>query len=602
MTSVSGSKGIARGTCRILWLGIVTTVLVVSSVVTQAQSGNALTATVQTVFSGNENPATELTRFNGALYFVHEGSLWRVADGEANATPVGFSGFDARSLKVLDESLYFSAIPVESAGYPSIHRLDASGAITRLSGTDGIDEFVVYRDELYYLRLGIDEGLGCGHSRHPETYSVVKIDVDGSSAELLGVSQSLRVCLSVASSLQATSVGLGFSVVRSPDPRATHLLPETTLYLLREPTIQPDGASQNYFSQVVHYGQSESAGPFVDFIGFDEHLFFRGEHRHRDPGNGVGPYADPGRIPSSIYSNVVPLETELYRHDLIADGVYYDIHQAEELSSQALSELFTGGQFLTERGSSFPRNFVQTSSGLLFTASLAEGRTELFRVTAAAEVPEEISLNVNASSEARALGESGGRIWIVANTGSGADLHYLADVGAVPVFLDPSIAQSITDWGETDDGIAFAGSDETGRRNVYVYRSTEPVPEPTEEISHALSVDGGIYATRPGLEVEEKTGLEFVCELTNNTADSLTDVSMRLEWRRLADLPTQANGRRNVIKTCSATQLGVGETLTCRYLARPRLSTWRHTCVTKVVDADGKKLKLRDSAYVTRSR
>jgi len=583
----------------------------------------------------NANPVVvwDLTRFNNALYFIRNGVLNRVADGGTVTEEVNFGRRYANSLKVFDEALYFTGIAPQGRWTRSLHRLDTNGVVTSIAGTEDIDEFVIYRDDIYFLKATEFADPSCRNILSPSTatrYEIYRVRADGSSGVVEKTNLDVYACWHRASRLKSTSLGLAFTISRG-EPVYTN-----SLYVLRDPIVDATGPSRTHLYRVFN---DPDFDVLTEFEAFDGHMFYADEHLFQDTGGqGIGPFADPGPIvvPAGTFGNT---ETELYRDRPTEDAVYFNLRQldAEDLlfarELLAAGNIFANGPYVSSR----PRDFVVTSRGLYFTANSEylndstfrrSSVPDIFRIASGTATPEQIPLpfvNEIGASERRVLGEAAGRLWILAKlegdtfndadrTLLDVDVHYLENGVAVPLSLAESLTgtpaedqyrsgfRDLPEWVPIPNGMAFFARDGLGGENLYRVIPTSTSPVQTSEVSTAMTVGGNSYASRPGLEVNNTTGLEYQCTVTNNTTDSLTNVSMRLDRRRLASSANEKNGKRIVVKKCSAALLGVSESLTCSYRSRPRANTWKHDCITKVTNGEGAKVKVRDSAYVTRSR
>jgi len=194
-----------------------------------------------------------------------------------------------------------------------------------------------------------------------------------------------------------------------------------------------------------------------ELIVFDDLVYYSGEHHGLKLGTNPpapGPYPDPGRI-----KNVVdPVQIELYRHDPSSGNVYFDLHALN--ADAANSVQATGASII---GSSSPDSFVTANGAFYFRARTDGENADLYRSGRDDPTPARIVLNPNGPSHARPLGEFLEKLWLVADTGSGIDLHYLnpSDNTLVPLNTGESIARSARGFTVYRDHVIFTAMDQS---------------------------------------------------------------------------------------------------------------------------------------------
>jgi len=299
--------------------------------------------------------------------------------------------------------------------------------------------------------------------------------------------------------LAATSLGLVFRATSPGVARQGHP-PQSYIYRIDNPQPRrtaPD-AYQDFSIATGKRLSGRSGGR--ELIVFDNLVYYSGEHHGLKLGTNPpspGPYPDPGRIKNTVD----PVQIELYRHDPSSGNVYFDLHALD--SDAANSVQATGASVI---GSSSPDSFVTVNGAFYFRARSDGENADLYRSERDDPYPQRVVLNPDGPSHARPLGEFLEKLWLVADTGSGIDLHYLnpSDNTLVPLNTGESIARSARGFTVFRDHVIFTAMDQSQQWWTF-----------------AASIDGSVsgitnekLATRlmvNGIDVDSETGQRSCC-------------------------------------------------------------------------------------------
>jgi len=575
--------------------------------------------------------------FQGSLFFSREGRLLRL-DG-ANASPQALQHF-----AVFDGSLFINL----ALGFTYDDRADLTArryeqsAVFRLddreslpvqidmpitarpdppySGPPGYTavgwprrgRFAEYDGQLYffgfegYVRDGGLLPTFCNND--PFIDSLFRIASSSSSAIQVGTTYCEMAAVS-GTPILGSDVGL-LTVIIQPGSRGA---PSSSEFLVL--SENPDN-SRSINTTIMGLGYPVEPDP-LEAVVFDGYIFFRGlQTVGSNPGYpDIGPFPVLPDVGSDLF------QVELYRYDPASgEKIYYDLYS---VSTEQARE-FNLNNINTRFGSSDPRFFAVANGVLYFQASRTDGFTffgetrensELYRMTSADALPELISLNPNESSAAAPLGEYLGRLWLLADTGTGVDLHYLAQdgVSAVPLGVGEVVAKSARGFIEYEDRLIFTAQGEDGRWATYAAtingrvpdkpdtpdgkKPKKPAPSPPspkgKTLETTLTVDSRSERERPGFRAAAGSVVSVRCDVTNQSTRAIHSVKTSLGNQRA----TGSNKDRKTIRSCRSAVLEPGDTTICRRSIRLQKGKRKFQCISQARTQGGTRLRSRDAAF-----
>jgi len=544
---------------------------------------------------------------------------------EAVAGTEGLEPTASTHFAVLDDTLYFQAYSSADDGMQRrVYRLTAPRGVARSIGlenrvnlqfypdvaySDSIihgmralnHPMVVYQGDLYFMTAvyrPYGQPCGPGPFWSPELYRF-----NATTEQVEHVSLNLN-CQSV----------VDFGLVRdgllvramTPARRGTGAISDL-IYVIDNPVLHGNSSTQQprfEISRGAVIGVSPAYSRELRVREFGDSLFFVGENYYPLAERAFfplpGPYGGDGTTETSSPTEPnPPFEFELFRARPSDGMAYYDLHP---LDATAAYFLWQGGQ--DDLGSSYPDSFAVAKGALYFAARHDGVSRNLWRLGSTNEVPERITLNPNAPSDAKPIAEFGGRLWLMADTGGGMDLHYLMDDGtsAVGVQLDERVAATAYGFTPIADGFVFRAistSGETGTWRVtnLPAEETSPVDEPqASAISTMLLINGRERPRNAPMTAASGRQIKLRCLVNNNGAGRISNV--RISLRRI-----NLRSADDRLSSAPCTRAGIrpGGSTGCNRSTRIGDGLTRYLCLATARDAGGSVVRSRSVGY-TRSR
>jgi|GEM_PF-3999921 len=394
--------------------------------------------------------------------------------------------------------------------------------------------------------------------------------------------------------LAATAMGLVFRATSPGVARQGHP-PQSYVYRIDDPQLLRNAPDPYQDFSVATAKRITGRTGGRELIVFDNMIYYSGEHHGLNvgagrPGDTILP--DPGRI-----KNVAdPVQTELYRHDPSSGNGYFDLHA---VSSDTAASAQANGESII--GSSSPDSFVTAHGAFYFRARSDGIHADLFRMQSGDLSPKPLVLNQDGPAHARPLGEFLGKLWLVADIGSGVDLHYLDQHESTPTPLNvsESVARSARGFTVFDDHVVFSAKNESGEWWTYAARHDGNVSHITDEkLATTLMANGLDTATAETIPVDVNARVLLSCQVTNMSTRRIDNVRVAIRPLNRYRRPTQtsANGETDDTNKfnrfltqdnhsiCRSERLLSGRTVNCRLVLQAKAGRNRYACISSSIN------------------
>jgi len=423
---------------------------------------------------------------------------------------------------------------------------------------DATTAFATYRNQLYFFGSQLAPGASF------TTSSAALYRLSSADADVERVRWNTNRRKIDGYDLDATEDGLAISARYIGEPR--YGLPDRSAYtIIRDPS----GATHYQGQLPEDYPSSGTSVLETKSVVFDGHVFFATANYDlvREPGEGVGPYADPGE--DIVIFAGAPYQVELGRMAIATwKKDYFDL--VPTTATEVDTSVY--GVARTESSSS-PANFVVSGNSLLFTAGTGQGEVALYVLPTGDATPTRTT--IGQASSVRPIASVNGNTWFAAKVGQDLDLHRGQNGGGTfaTTGLGESVAQTAMSFSAFGNATVFTARDDNGDWATYLYRNAKPqVDPPTQSgVGVEVTINNTDYPTRPGLVSQAGEKIVVRCSITNNTTAPITNVRLILDELRSPEPPRLAS-------VCKIDAVDPGQTARCRLATKVKLEKRKYSC------------------------